>query len=170
MPRSTRSDSELVAASDHLHYEIGMLFGTANALAGGSCAQGLCLNAFIESFTLHARNLLSFLYSDKPREDDVIGEDYVSDWATRRPTETSSLQVVHRRVGKEVAHLTYARLSVTEEAKRWQFLQLAKDIGAVISVFLSLVPDEKVGPLLQQDKTNLATEGAGQQVNALQYR
>jgi hypothetical protein len=155
MSRPPRTDAELVAVSEHLHYEITMFFGTANALAIGLCAQGLLANVFIESFTLHARALLAFFYSDKPREDDVVAEDYVTDWGSKRPVESPSLHTVHTRVGKEVAHLTYARLWVAQEAKRWRFLELAKELGGVVNAFLELVSDKRLGPLLQQYKANV---------------
>ena len=115
----------------------------------GLFGQGPLNNAVLESFTLHARALLDFLYADKPKVDDVIAEDYFdvpSDWLATRPNKTKLLGVIHKRVGKEVAHLTYARLDVTAQEKQWQFAQIADDMNAVFDTFLTNVAKEKLGP------------------------
>jgi len=151
--RMRRSDKELVDVSEHLLYEIQMLFGTAQAM--GTLDLGnendiriwAIRNALVESFTVHARILLDFLYSSRPKPDDVITEDFFdngSTWLQKRPAKSQLLTTIHKRVGKEVAHLTYARLAVTPEAKQWSFVNIANEIGAVLKKFLQLVPDSRV--------------------------
>jgi hypothetical protein len=147
--RKKRTDKELVDVSEHLLYEIQMLFGTAQAmgtldLEGENDVRRWAIrNALVESFTVHARILLDFLFSTEPKPDDVIAEDFFdngSTWLQYRPAKTQLLATIHKRVGKEVAHLTYARLAVIPEAKQWHFVNIANQISAVLEKFLRLVP------------------------------
>lgn len=62
MARTKRNDDELRAASDHLYYEIQMLRSTMALLATGAFGESILSNALIESFTIHARALIHFLY------------------------------------------------------------------------------------------------------------
>jgi len=123
--RHARSEADLRRASDHLYYEIWMFNALANGLASGIVGEGPLSNAVLEAITVHTRILLDFLYAEKPQSDDVIAEDFFADpdiWANERPVKSELLAGVHRRVAKEVAHLTYARLDVTPDAKPWRFL------------------------------------------------
>ena len=80
--RIKRSDNDLLAISDHLLYEIQMLFGTAQALLTFEDSnhvdfeKKVIYNSLLESFTVHSRVLLDFLYSSDARRDDVIAEDF----------------------------------------------------------------------------------------------
>lgn len=99
-------------------------------------------NALIESFVVHARALLDFLYGPaKLQPDDVVADDYVDAamWATSRPQESASLEGVRSRAGKEIAHLTYKRLERTDK-KNWDFARIAADIGSLLDKFVTLVP------------------------------
>lgn len=152
--RKQRSDKELVAISEDLLYEINMLFGSTHCLRV-FCAsterdplrQTIC-NALVESCGIHARNLLDFLFSTSARQDDVISEDFFDDviitWRKKRPAKSTLLSTIHKRVAKELAHLTYSRLEVTPTSKRWQFHILAIEIGVVLKTFLQLVPSSRV--------------------------
>ena len=149
MTREKRSEAVLRGASDCLHYEIEMLTTLARELSTGIAGQVVIHNALVESFVIHARVLLYFLYAECPRPDDVIAKDFLpapDEWAKIRSPKTELLQTVHRRVGKEAAHLTYARLQVTPETKGWEFLQIEKDIGTALSRFLEMVPKSLLGP------------------------
>lgn len=161
MPRSARRASELAAASEHLHYEFAMLVGTARGLASAVAGDSVLNNALLESFTLHARALLAFLYADRPRADDVMAEDFVADWVSNRPTEPAALAQIQFRVGKEIAHLTYERLSVTDEAKHWQFVEVAETMSRVMTAFVLLAPDSSLGPKMTQLKASLESSGGG---------
>lgn len=141
-----QTQDELVAVSEHLYYEIEMLNGTAFGLASGIAGESVLKNALLESFLLHSRILLAFLYYDNPRNDDVIAENFVSDWALNRPPESPIFKEIHFRVGKEIAHLTYKRLSVTEETKQWRFLDIAEEVSRVLHIFVRRAPDRYLGP------------------------
>ena len=125
-----------------------MLTSIAHGIGSGIAGQGPIANALLESFVIHVRALMDFLYNDNPQPDDVIAEDYFSsadEWRKMRPELTELLKLSKRRAGKEVAHLTYARLEVTPETKPWPFVQIANEITSVINVFLKQVSKAKLG-------------------------
>ncbi len=184
MNRKQRTEEELREASEHLFYEWSMLIRLARGLDSGIFAHGSVINnALIESFTIHARVLLGFLYSDpgqwKKWPEDAVAEDYflpdLEKWQDARPAKSQILQEAHNRVGGEVAHLTYARLKVTLEAKKWPVVKIARDIEAALAKFLELVPEHLLGPswdqLKQQERAekNYSPEGSATDRAPLRY-
>ena len=148
MNRKQRTEEELQKASEHLFYEIWMFTSLARGMASGVFNEGIINNALLESFTVHARVLLDFLFAENPRPDDVIAEDYFSspdEWLKRKANKSENLQNIHVRVGKEVAHLTYFRQTVAPEAKAWNFIEIANEINSAFNDFLRLVPKNLLG-------------------------
>ncbi len=146
--RAKRTPEELRAASDHLAYEVGMFDATAQRLMAG----GLDLiftNALLESFTVHTRVLLQFLIPTKPRNSHVLADDFFADdlmaWRKVRGGVPKTLAHVNRRVGAEIAHLTYDRQSVTPEAKFWNVHDMRQAMIAMIEGFRSHVRPEYLG-------------------------
>lgn len=149
MPRQQRDATELTAVSAHLHYEVWMFLTLARALATGVFGQGVINNAALESFTVHGRILLDFLFSDHPRDNDVVAEDFFTmpdQWSRLRGTMPEPLANLRTRVGKEIAHLTYARLEVTPDKKPWPFAAIADAIEALVHRFIRSVPVEHLAP------------------------
>lgn len=151
--RTKRTDQELVQVSEHLLYEFTMLFGTARTMAQTKWpeqdneATWSIKNSLIEAFTVHVRIVLDFLYNEGPQKDDVVAEDFFEtpgEWQSCRPIMTDLLSTVRRRVGKEVAHLTYARIEKTEATRQWQFVLIADDIGTAVERFISIVPHARI--------------------------
>ena len=125
-----------------------MFTSLTRGMASGIFDSGVINNAILESFTIHTRILLDFLYSNNPRSDDVIAEDYFPEpaiWHNSRPHKSELIEMVHYRVGKEVAHLTYTRQKLDEESKKWPFLEIAHDIEKAIDCFLRNVSDNLLG-------------------------
>jgi hypothetical protein len=118
-----------------------MLSEVANRLTQGGMDTVLN-NSLLESIGVHARILLDFLYSDKQRSDDVSAIDYCPVWKAKRPTKSPLLEKLDLRVGKEMAHLTYARLQVTPNLKGWAFKEIAEDIDKIMRHFVSLTSRE----------------------------
>jgi len=148
MPRKPRTTKELREASSHLFYEFQMLVTLARGMQSGICGTSSINNAVLEAFGIHVRALIWFFYSSDPRDDDVVAEDFLSEphqWSTARPPLTPVLDRAKQRAGKEIAHLTYARLGVTAEQKLWEFMPIATDIDLLLRKFLELVPETLLG-------------------------
>lgn len=157
--RTKRTISDLQIISDqHLFYEIEMLVGSAVVLTKiQSLASQILVNSLIESFVIHLRNLLDFLYSGDisekltkkpPHRDDVIAEDFFDDpstWQKDRPKKSDTLKAAHVRAHKEVAHLTYDRLNQKQETKGWKYNELLNEINLIVQTFIRLVPKDRVG-------------------------
>jgi len=153
--RKKRSPEELRKASDHLHYEVWMLKCMAIGINSGLAGNSVINNAFIESFVIHARVLLDFFYPFKHRQDDVIAIDFFDrpkTWEEARPEKTDILKKIHKRVGKEAAHLTYSRLKVSDEQKNWDHENIAHDIGVLVDCFLGTVSNSLLGDRWNQYK------------------
>jgi hypothetical protein len=134
--------------SGHLHYEVGMLQAVARGLASGAVSGSPTHNALLESFAIHVRNLVDFLWPEKPKNDHVVAADFFSspqDWTKNVPAIPHQLRAARIRAAKEVAHLTYARLLVTAETKGWSYVHLADEIIKAFKVFLQNVPSENLG-------------------------
>nr|MBP7322114.1 hypothetical protein [Deltaproteobacteria bacterium] len=150
--RRQRSKRELQKASEQLYYEFWMLTSVAKGLASGIAVKGWLQNALLESFIIHVRALLDFLYTDDPKSDDIAAVDYFADkegWAIIRPMLSRSLRVARKRAGKEVAHLTYSRLSVSPENKIWSFIDITTEIQVVLSIFLEHAQADLLAPQWQ---------------------
>lgn len=131
-----------------------MLFATARELSTGKHADTTIHNALLESFSVHARSVLDVFYPPaNTRDDDVVAQDFLPEgaaWGATCPGLTESLANVRVRTGKEIAHLTYARLAVTEDAKPWQFIAILRDLEALVEAFTATVPPENLGPAWYQ--------------------
>lgn len=134
---------------DICNTKCGCFSRLAGHLAVSSGIPLVIKNALVEAFTVHARVLLNVFYPSNPRSDDVLARDYLDDpdtWDRLRPPLSPAPHAVDRRVAKEVAHLTYARLKVTRQEKQWPFLEIAQDMAIIVTKFNSLVPELRVGP------------------------
>jgi hypothetical protein len=130
-----------------VYYELLMFRTLARALATDVFGEGSLHNAVLESFTVHARNLLDFLFVESPREDDVVAADFLDSpeiWPEARGEMPEVLNDVNRRVGKEVVHLTYARLAVTPDQKPWPFLAITDAMQAIMTRFATPVPPSRL--------------------------
>lgn len=147
MARVVKSDPELQAASDHLLYEVQMFRATALGLASGLFPGGPLHDALLESFIVHGRNLLHFLYPERPQPSDVLADDFFTDpsvWSLKRCDLPPALVAVRGRANKEVAHLTYDRLAVQPEQKGWAFLEILRDVESKLQIFLNTVDATKL--------------------------
>ncbi|MCX5792400.1 MAG: hypothetical protein NTY45_09370 [Elusimicrobia bacterium] len=146
--RDRQSDETLRVISGRIIYELGMLqqtcrFARAETIRGRK-------NAFLESWTIHARNLLYFFYSPNgskkcPRRDDVIAEDFFNEesvWRLKRPTKSLIMKNFNRRVGKEIAHLTY----VGAFGLQWPNSRITNEIREICLRFYEVVPSSRIGP------------------------
>jgi hypothetical protein len=142
----------MLYADAHVKYEYRMLIvttGILRAMSGEPPVDDITWavkNGLLNTFAVHARTLIDFLYSrvdgkDKPT--DVIVQDYVDEAvvAQRLAPKTSLLKDAVFKAGKQVAHLTKERMDYEREGKQWLFMDIALDIA---SAFRSVAP--YVGP------------------------
>lgn len=139
-----RTNEELKAFSEeHLYYEIWMLNETSRLFDSNTVKN----NAIIESFGIHARVLLDFLYKTTGLPDDTLAVDFFDDpteWKKNIEEKSEVLDNLKTRVGKEIAHLTYKRLEVTPEEKDWDRPQIGEEINEIFKKFLELVSEDKI--------------------------
>jgi len=135
-----RTDTELHEAANHVDYELQMLNAMVLLLSsahGATAMRQAVANACLESFVLHVRNLIDFLYPPaSPKPDDILSDQYVRDevtWRTCRPAKTPLLLDAETRVNKLAAHLTYSRLQLD---KTWKFSDIRADLCRVITCFV----------------------------------
>lgn len=137
-----KTENELIEISKHLYYEFSMFIGLTNEMIKGY-PPGLMNNALLESFTVHVRNLIDFLYpKENSGNDDVIAEHFFenpNDWLEIRPEITPLLIEAKKRTNKELAHLTYTRLKISPEQKVWAFRDIAIDMVNCFDVFITNV-------------------------------
>jgi hypothetical protein len=129
----------------------------ASGLSSGIFTQEPVNNTLLESFATHVRALIDFLYSEKPRNDAVIAEDYFTSakkWEKLRPIISEALTNSRLRAHKEIVHLSYDRLKVTPESKPWRFLEIRDEINRVMNIFLNNVNKELLGKIWDIKKEN----------------
>jgi hypothetical protein len=165
--RPARSANELRGASEHVLYEIEMLYSTHRDLESlhrlnppGKNEPLGTHNALIESWTVHVRNLMEFLRSTVGR-DYILARDYfpAGRWhelLPRRKRDEAEREI-DRRINKEIVHLTYARLAISREEKMWDMGEVTAKVDNKLRVFVAHVPSDYV----QQDfcaRARLASE------------
>jgi hypothetical protein len=100
-PERPFSDAYLIAYSEeHVFYEFDMFLWVAQV-----CGRGAKLaapteadttrlsNVLIEAFVVHLRNVIDFLYLDKPKKTDVVAADFFAPggWEGLRPPISATL-------------------------------------------------------------------------------
>jgi hypothetical protein len=124
----------------------------------GQSRNGNAGNMALETFLLHARNLREFFYTEPKFPDDARAFHFFPDknsWEKLRPNETASIEDVKKRANKEMAHLTYKRISGTPPNKNWNYGKILTDLLAVIKVFLDGVPKKYLGKHSMEVKSEL---------------
>jgi hypothetical protein len=147
-PRAKRTPEELRAAGDLVAEEFSALRlalqGIAQMRASPPTLQSVTLSVFggralYYGAALHMRSFTHFAYPEgnhiKP--DDILAEDFVANWIAVRPAPSPTLVDFRRRVGKEVAHLTYSRT----ETATWSLIpEVLGILLAVMQKFVAHLP------------------------------
>lgn len=141
------SSAERSNPGNHLSYEISMLFSTADLLKEGdygtvsSDAQGDVLkNAVLESFLVHTRNVIDFLWK-KGYKDDIVSSFFCSsEWSRADKISNDkisgySIDKFEKMIHKQIAHLTVRRTQENGKTS-WQFVKISCDIAGFIAEFL----------------------------------
>jgi len=147
--RIKRDNVTLENLSEHLHYEFWML-GVALCFFLHPRSQQET-NIAIESFGIHARVLVDFLFGKLGSQTDVLAIDFLDDeqsWLKLVDGKKTLYDYIRLRTGKEIAHLTTNRLNITPEKKEWDCEDVYKQINELFVEFLKYVPDERIGDKL----------------------
>lgn len=149
-------------AKDHLVYEIQMVSGlvgrferfarllptlpaTTSVPAEREVLDLVGRNADIESFAIHCRVLINFLYGKKTTSKDCVARDFFTEpsaWPTVRPPKSKVLRSIPIRATTEVAHLSYDR---THPAPPWDYNGIWESLTEVVRVFLNGASRDRLG-------------------------
>jgi hypothetical protein len=148
------SDPEALAYSqEHVYYEIEMLFLIGQLLdrasAPTSPREQVVFNALVQSFAIHLRNLIMFLYPDRVYPTDVLATDFVADlgaWQRNLPAISGTLKDAKTRAHKEVAHLSTERIAGTPPDKAWDGPGLIAEIKALLDNFVQHASPNRLAP------------------------
>jgi hypothetical protein len=150
----TPTPDDLRLLSEHLLYEVQMTFYLAAVLGEARIPvlHQMSLNAQIEAFTIHVRQMIDFLWLDRsqsPESSDVYAADYFApgEWAGLRPERPEILNAaLRRKIGWGVAHLTHKRALSTESDKQWDFLGIGRALAPAVICFADNVDRGKLVP------------------------
>jgi hypothetical protein len=148
-------------ANDHLIYEIGMVAGLVSrferfasllptldpATATATEREILDLvgrNADIESFAIHARVLIDFLYGTATRGT-CFARDFfpeLSGWGMVQPEKARVLRDIRERTGTEVAHLSYNR---ADPSPPWDYKAIWEALKTALRAFVEHADETRLG-------------------------
>lgn len=150
------SDEHLATFSEHVVYEMAMLVGIPRKLQATS--DDVTRNALLESFAIHARQLVHFFYGHA-KDGEIVASDYfnipIPEWKMVRGKEDSGLKELVARVGDEIAHLTLKRM---EPKKDWNLVSIVGEIGNRCGVFLQHVRPDRINTLDKERYLGMLSE------------
>ncbi len=174
------NDTELnYYAEQHIQYEYDMLLWSSRILGVfrvkpfGYISHTIH-DALLNTFAIHSRNLLGFLF-DGPRnalrDNSISIENYI-DITTLdeiRPPISDSIDLVFKKAGKQVAHLTTERIEyeASFDEKAWHFVGILKEIMNLLSIIVPHIPDERMSSSLKTKLSNTTIESPLIQVSLL---
>ena len=133
-------------SKQHIFYEVWMLYRVVDMLANkkyklskDDMENQVLFNSLLESMIVHSRIILDFLYCKRIKPDDAIASDYFSkpsEWESLLPKKTPAIRAIINRSNKEMAHLSYLRLTVKPEERSWEVVKVKNDIKNIIDLFL----------------------------------
>lgn len=150
-------------SDNHLCYEIQLFYASLElfAIQKYDPRNALTLSAkniFLEGVVTHWRCLYEFLYFNKSvklkKSDDALASHFFEStkaWEDIRSNPPDYFVTFFNRANKEILHLTYTRMSVTEIAKSWNFSLLAKDMFEILSLFVENADPNKLHPSVKND-------------------
>ena len=144
-------------SGEHLYYEIDMLYGVSQTLWDGT-SNFYLYNALLESFVIHASIILDFFYRPQDNPDDAKAAHYMKDikkWKAVLPRKTADLENFIKKRNKEVVHLSYRRLEVKPEEKRWRSPRITNQIKKLVDLFLNHADPELLHPKIYELRSHL---------------
>lgn len=175
--RPSRSADELKADFHTVLYEVKMLLSVADVYGRLGNPQSLSIldisrespekttigNALVESFAIHYRALIFFLFGHlgsissgdrnpvtetfaQRRCNDVIALDYNERWCPECPDLCNAIVDSKRKADKEIAHITTERRNLNQSdsdvTPEWQIGSVAAEIAFHMNAFLESIPND----------------------------
>ena len=147
---------------DHLKYEIDMFSALAKTLSLGSLALDMfgsivVKNALLESFLLHERNIIDFLYGETKYKTDITYKDFLKN-RTEPFINEGIREDRERNIDKEILHLTEIRCE--QEKTKWNVLSeycfLAEYIKKCIDEIEKTEIDDNGKKILEEIKSEVS--------------
>jgi hypothetical protein len=158
--RLKRKPEDLRNASGALYYELWMLNECVRLDDENKNSQDKPLkNAFIESFCVHARNLLDFFCDPNPLENDIYYKDFLKINPNNEftPSFTIDLKVTNENLNVYLSHLSHKRIN---KKIKWEISKITNEINKNMRVFL-----KAVNPSLICDKLKEYMHGKVKKLN-----
>jgi len=142
------ADKLVAFSQEHLYYEFAMLFGVVDILQK-EVEDVYLYNALLESFVVHAANILDFFYKPMIKEDDAKAEhfmDHPQAWRKILPPYEKHFKKFDMKRNKRVVHLSYKRLEIHAEDRRWGVRKIAKEIKKLLKLFVKNANPQHLHP------------------------
>lgn len=111
----------------------------------------LSMNVVTESFVIHLRNIIDFLYPRTRYTDDISADDYVERPPfSERFKISSSLEAARTRADKELSHITSKRMIGIPSDKIWRVGDLLEEVITQFRRFIEIASDNKVDKQLSR--------------------
>jgi hypothetical protein len=167
MPQGRRTHEELSAMSERLLHDVQVAFHVSRTLVRSSVGFAKPSTwevemALVESFALHARALVDFFFTRKRQErypEDAYAIDFFDPptrWHRLMPEQGPWLSGIRLRApkggqavdrfGQQLGHLNYVVAPLSDYARGWPTVQISRDLGAVLQVFVNHVDPRNVAP------------------------
>lgn len=138
-------------SKEHLACEIQMLSNAYYCYINlhiSSELRQLFSNFLIESFVIHLRNIISFLYPTKNiHKNDICAKYFFEDqteWEKICPKISKILVVARERAHREVGHLTIKRITGITTEKEWHFKNLMLELIPILVLFSKSADKDKL--------------------------
>jgi hypothetical protein len=159
MPPKERTREEAIKQSEHVLYEIQMFASlhthfqngdhdraVANLPLNGLAAR----NALIESFQIHARQLIDFL-TDRPNRKEATASDFtVAEWSIST-SDRRALKRLSGEFSQRVAHLSWRRSELDATQQRVIADGIFDAVRRQLLVFVECIDHERVRPRFFED-------------------
>ena len=142
-----RSKEQLQEASEEVYYEISMFTRLMNLLASDKYKdKKVIFNALVESYLIHTRLLIDFLYNDKSfYDDDIFAIHFYStptEWKEGIGNKSEYLNNLKKQIDKRVAHLT----NIRNVNKKWDYKRIRDEIIPVFDKFIKSISQNYLSP------------------------
>jgi len=139
---------------EHFYYEICCFEEAFSCMkAKNEINPQIKINKELELFLLHVRCLSEFFY-EKTKDkypNDARAEHFFKnspEWENLRPDKDGLWKNIEKdidRAGKELFHLTYARIAGIDPEKLWKISEIYSELKKVITIFINTIPKKYLG-------------------------